>query len=85
MCVLREIHALIGENGAGNQTLMRILSGACNSDCGEIVINGRPASIKSPMDSVKLGVAVIYQEYALATDLTVRIFSRQYYNWRKNC
>lgn len=66
-----EIHALIGENGAGKSTLMKILSGAYTRDSGSIRIDGEPARISSPKDSRQLGVAVIYQEFMLAPDLSV--------------
>lgn len=66
-----EIHALIGENGAGKSTLMKILSGAYQKDSGQILINGKEARITSPKDAKDLGIAVIYQEFMLAPDLTV--------------
>lgn len=66
-----EIHALIGENGAGKSTLMKILSGAYQKDSGQIIIDGEEAKISSPKDAKDLGVAVIYQEFMLAPDLTV--------------
>jgi len=66
-----EIHALVGENGAGKSTLMKILSGAYQKDSGEIVIDGRPANISSPHVGRKLGIGIIYQDFALAPDLTV--------------
>lgn len=66
-----EIHALIGENGAGKSTLMKILSGAYQKDSGQIFIDGREVKITSPKDAKDLGVAVIYQEFMLAPDLTV--------------
>ena len=66
-----EIHALIGENGAGKSTLIKILSGAYTRDTGTICIDGKEASIATPLDAKKLGVAVIYQEFMLAPDLTV--------------
>lgn len=66
-----EVHALIGENGAGKSTLMKILSGAYQKDAGEIYINGELVKINSPKDAKEHGVAVIYQEFMLAPDLTV--------------
>ncbi|MDO5136752.1 MAG: sugar ABC transporter ATP-binding protein, partial [Eubacteriales bacterium] len=66
-----EIHALIGENGAGKSTLIKILSGAYTKDGGSICIDGREVAITSPLDAKRLGVAVIYQEFMLAPDLTV--------------
>lgn len=66
-----EIHALIGENGAGKSTLIKILSGAYTRDTGTIKIDGETANIASPIDAMKLGVAVIYQEFMLAPDLSV--------------
>ncbi len=66
-----EIHALVGENGAGKSTLMKILSGAYQKDSGVIKINGQTASIPSPHAGRKLGIGTIYQEFALAPDLTV--------------
>jgi ribose transport system ATP-binding protein len=66
-----EIHALIGENGAGKSTLMKILSGAYQKDSGQILIDGKEAKISSPKDAIDLGIAVIYQEFMLAPDLTV--------------
>jgi ribose transport system ATP-binding protein len=66
-----EIHALIGENGAGKSTLMKILSGAYQKDSGQIFIDGREVKITSPKEAKDLGVAVIYQEFMLAPDLTV--------------
>ncbi|MFR8545140.1 MAG: ATP-binding cassette domain-containing protein [[Clostridium] scindens] len=66
-----EIHALIGENGAGKSTLMKILSGAYQRDSGQIFIDGREVKITNPKESKDLGVAIIYQEFMLAPDLTV--------------
>lgn len=66
-----EIHALAGENGAGKSTLMKILSGAYQKDSGEITIDGVPVDIPNPSVGRKLGIGIIYQEFALAPDLTV--------------
>ncbi|WP_406858110.1 sugar ABC transporter ATP-binding protein [Alsobacter sp. KACC 23698] len=67
-----EIHALMGENGAGKSTLMKILSGAYQADPGgTILIDGRPVTIAGPLDGRRLGVSIIYQELALAPNLSV--------------
>ena len=65
-----EVHALLGENGAGKSTLMKILSGACRSDAGEILIDGRPATLGSPRDAQRLGISTIYQEFNLVPHLS---------------
>jgi len=67
-----EILALMGENGAGKSTLMKILSGAHRADPGgEILIDGQAITIHGPHDAQAAGIAIIYQELALAPNLTV--------------
>jgi ribose transport system ATP-binding protein len=66
-----EVHALIGENGAGKSTLMKILSGAYRPDSGEMTFDGRPYAPRGPRDALARGVAMIYQELAIAPHLTV--------------
>lgn len=66
-----EIHALVGENGAGKSTLMKILSGAYARDSGRILIGGTEHNIRNTLDSKKLGISIIYQEFSLVPDLTV--------------
>ncbi len=66
-----EIHALIGENGAGKSTLIKVLAGAIKRDEGSIRIDGKDAAIETPLDSIKKRIAVIYQEFMLAPDLSV--------------
>lgn len=65
------IHALIGENGAGKSTLIRVLAGVHQASEGEIFIDGKKQDIISTNVARGLGIGVIYQEYALATDLSV--------------
>ena len=71
LCVKRgQIHAIVGENGAGKSTLMKILCGAYQKDDGEIWLYGSKVNIDSPLDAQKLGIAIIYQEFNLATHLS---------------
>src|SRR5271156_1634372 len=66
-----EVRALIGENGAGKSTLMKILSGAYRPDSGSMTLAGARYAPRSPRDARAPGVAMIYQELALAPHLTV--------------
>jgi ribose transport system ATP-binding protein len=66
-----EVHALVGENGAGKSTLMKVLSGTLSADAGTMQLDGRPYAPAGPHDARRLGVAMIYQELALAADLSV--------------
>jgi len=67
-----EVLALMGENGAGKSTLMKVLSGAYQADPGgEILIDGKPVTIGDPIAAKRQGIAIIYQELALAPNLTV--------------
>ena len=68
---LGEVHAIIGENGAGKSTLMKILSGALQRDAGEILLNGVPAVIKSPIQAHQLGIRAVYQEFSLVPHLSI--------------
>jgi ribose transport system ATP-binding protein len=67
-----EIMGLVGENGAGKSTLMKILAGAYQLDEGQILVNGVPASLKTPAAALNLGIRVIYQEPDLVPVLTVK-------------
>jgi ribose transport system ATP-binding protein len=66
-----EIHALVGENGAGKSTLMKILSGAEQPDAGTMTLDGTAYQPAGPQDARRHGVAMIYQELALAPHLSV--------------
>ncbi len=56
------IQGLLGENGAGKSTLMKILSGFIRADQGEILLDGRPVSIRSPADAIRQGVGMLHQD-----------------------
>ena len=66
-----EIHALLGENGAGKSTVAKIISGATAADSGEIIFGGAPASYSSPAEASAAGVAMVYQETSLVDSMTV--------------
>ncbi|MGI8477757.1 MAG: sugar ABC transporter ATP-binding protein, partial [Thermomicrobiales bacterium] len=66
-----ECVALMGENGAGNSTLMKVLSGVYAPDEGVIEIDGAPATLTSPHQAQQLGVSIIYQEFNLFPNLSV--------------
>ena len=66
-----EIHALVGENGAGKSTLGRVIGGSVPADAGEVLIDGRPVSYRSPRDAIRDGIALIDQEFALVPALSV--------------
>src|ERR671924_1688127 len=64
-----EVVALIGDNGAGKSTLVKTLSGVHHPDGGEILFEGRPVAIPTPIAARELGIETVYQDLALAPDL----------------
>jgi ribose transport system ATP-binding protein len=66
-----EVMALVGENGAGKSTLMKVLSGAHQPDGGTMHLDGAPYRPANPLQARAAGVAMIYQELALAPHLSV--------------
>lgn len=66
-----EAHALVGENGAGKSTIVKMLAGVHRPDSGTIELNGVPTELHTPADAKAAGIAVIYQEPTLFPDLTV--------------
>lgn len=66
-----EIHGLLGENGAGKTTLMSVLYGLYKPEAGEILVKGRRVDIKSPLDAISLGIAMVHQHFLLTPNHTV--------------
>lgn len=66
-----EIHALLGENGAGKSTLMKVLFGIEAPDQGEILLKGKPVTIKSPQSAIAMGIGMVHQHFMLVPSLTV--------------
>lgn len=65
------IHAIVGENGAGKSTIMRIAYGFYTADSGEILVNGKSVSIKNPHDAIALGIGMVHQHFMLVDTMTV--------------
>jgi len=66
-----EVHALLGENGAGKSSLLKILAGTQSADSGSMTLAGRPYAPSTPQHAQALGVAFVSQEPALCPDLSV--------------
>jgi fructose transport system ATP-binding protein len=66
-----EILAVIGDNGAGKSSLIKVLSGAVIPDEGEIFLDGKPAHFKSPIEARRAGIETVYQDLAVAPALDI--------------
>lgn len=66
-----EIHALMGENGAGKSTFIKIITGVHEADEGEILLDGQPVNFKNPNEAKRAGIAAIYQHVTCYPDLSV--------------
>jgi simple sugar transport system ATP-binding protein len=64
-----EVVALVGDNGAGKSTLVKTLAGVYQPEAGEILFEGHPVEIHSPVEARALGIETVYQDLALAADL----------------
>src|SRR5262245_45622515 len=65
------IHAIVGENGAGKSTAMRIAYGFYRADDGEILVDGNPQKIHTPHDAIALGIGMVHQHFMLVETMTV--------------
>ena len=66
-----EVHSLIGENGAGKSTMMKLLYGMYPYDAGEVKINGKVYETITPKTAIEAGVGMVHQEFMLVNELTV--------------
>lgn len=66
-----EVHAVVGENGAGKSTMVKIISGLVTPDSGDVTVMGRSLQGLSPRQRLGLGLAVVYQDTAIFPDLSV--------------
>ena len=66
-----EIHALMGENGSGKSTMMKILTGVYTRDAGKVFVDGKEVVYNNPQEAEKAGIVFIYQELNVLFDMTV--------------
>jgi fructose transport system ATP-binding protein len=66
-----EILAVIGDNGAGKSSLIKVLSGALIPDAGEIFLDGKPVRFRTPLDARRAGIETVYQDLAIAPALSI--------------
>jgi fructose transport system ATP-binding protein len=66
-----EILGVIGDNGAGKSSLIRVISGAMTADAGEVRLEGKPVSFRSPMEAREAGIETVYQNLALSPALSI--------------
>ncbi len=66
-----EVHALLGENGAGKSTLTKIMAGVHEVTTGELLVDGKVESFKTPAEALQKGIAMVFQETSLVPSLTV--------------
>src|SRR3954468_8902778 len=66
-----EIHALLGETGAGKSTLMNVLYGLHQPDEGEILLDGKRVEIESARKAIRLGIGMVHQHFMLVPVMTV--------------
>jgi len=66
-----EVRCLAGENGSGKSTLIKIIAGVYTRDSGDIIINGNSYKNLHPIDAIKEGIQIIYQDFSLFPNLTV--------------
>src|SRR3954465_2018769 len=70
-CQAGEIHALLGENGAGKSTMVKVLCGVHPPDAGTLTFDGASITFRSPSDAVAVGIVPVFQELSLVPDLSV--------------
>jgi len=66
-----EIHSLLGENGAGKSTLMNVLYGMTTPDAGEILVDGKPVTIRRSAQAIALGIGMVHQHFMLTPVMTI--------------
>ena len=65
------IHAIVGENGAGKSTAMKLAYGFYRPDSGEVLVDGKVQSIRTPHDAIALGIGMVHQHFMLVDPMTV--------------
>ncbi|MCU0843067.1 MAG: ATP-binding cassette domain-containing protein, partial [Thiobacillaceae bacterium] len=87
-----KIYTLVGENGCGKSTLIKIIAGVYTADEGTITIDGTPYQAYRPIDAIRAGIQVIYQDFSLFPNLSVAenialneelAAGRRLVNWRE--
>ena len=66
-----EVHALLGENGAGKSSLMNVAAGLYAPDAGTIFVDGEPSRLSGPADARRLGIGMVHQQFKLVKPFTV--------------
>ena len=66
-----EVHALVGENGAGKSSLIKVVCGVYRADEGDMQFEGARYEPQGPLDALRAGIRVVYQDFNLLTSLSV--------------
>lgn len=65
------IHAIVGENGAGKSTIMKVVYGFYRADSGEVLFDGKLVNVRNPHDAIALGIGMVHQHFMLVDTMTV--------------